>query len=95
MQMTFLNNVREVGRLVLSRTSCSLWHGGDFPGWSGEQAFTRCRWLLTYTGFTIRWDDDIRSKMYVPKIRYGLCSAGSDESLMANSCEKAMKSRIP
>jgi hypothetical protein len=22
MQMTFLNNVREVGRLVLSRTSC-------------------------------------------------------------------------
>jgi hypothetical protein len=24
MQMTFLNNVREVGRLVLSRTSCSL-----------------------------------------------------------------------
>jgi hypothetical protein len=23
-QMTFLNNVRKVGRLVLSRTSCSL-----------------------------------------------------------------------
>jgi hypothetical protein len=25
MQMTFLNNVRKVGRLVLSRTSCSVW----------------------------------------------------------------------
>jgi hypothetical protein len=24
MQMTFLNNVREVGRLILSRTSCYL-----------------------------------------------------------------------
>jgi hypothetical protein len=24
MQMTFLNNVRKVGRLVLSRTSCSI-----------------------------------------------------------------------
>jgi hypothetical protein len=24
MQMTFLNNVRKVGRLVLSRTSCSF-----------------------------------------------------------------------
>jgi hypothetical protein len=24
MQMTFLNNVRKVGRLVLSRTSCSV-----------------------------------------------------------------------
>jgi hypothetical protein len=26
MQMTFLNNVRKVGRIVLSRTSCSLCH---------------------------------------------------------------------
>jgi hypothetical protein len=26
MQMTFLNNVRKVGRLVLSRTSCFMFH---------------------------------------------------------------------
>jgi hypothetical protein len=25
-QMTFLNNVRKVGRLILSRTSCFMWY---------------------------------------------------------------------
>jgi hypothetical protein len=29
MQITFLNNVRKVGRLVLSRTSCILFRGAS------------------------------------------------------------------
>jgi hypothetical protein len=50
MQMTFLNNVRKVGRLVLSRTSCSLFKNNIVIGTFRKRQSKK--FLLTFDEFS-------------------------------------------
>jgi hypothetical protein len=47
MQMTFLNNVRKVGRLVLSRTSCLISIVYEWLCWGFGAIFLEGKWFST------------------------------------------------